>query len=108
MRKDAGFEVMDHIAVTYAADEKLSHVFELNVFCPVYMEGENDWVVAYLMNDAVESFLVFKDSVMTGKYIDVDEEQIPSVQMLKDGYMLIDVYKRQASCFFLSYMQYVK
>ncbi len=41
------------------------------------------------MNDAVESFLVFKDSVMTGKYIDVDEEQIPSVQMLKDGYMLI-------------------
>ena len=37
-----------------------------------------------------ESFLVYlKDSVMTGKYIDVDEEQIPSVQMLKDGYMLI-------------------
>ena len=39
--------------------------------------------MAYLMNDAVESFLVFKDSVMTGKYIDVDEEQIPFVQMLK-------------------------
>ena len=28
MRKDAGFEVMDHIAVTYEADEKLSNVFE--------------------------------------------------------------------------------
>ena len=28
-----------------------------NVFCPVHMEGEKDWVVAYLMNDAVESFL---------------------------------------------------
>ena len=73
----------------YDAFVKLSQVFELNVFCPVHMEGEKDWVVAYLMNDAVESFLVFKDSVMTGKYIDVDEEQIPSVQMLKDGYMLI-------------------
>lgn len=73
----------------YDAFVKLSQVFELNVFCPVHMEGEKDWVVAYLMNDAVESFLVFKDSVMTGKYIDVDEEQIPFVQMLKDGYMLI-------------------
>ena len=73
----------------YDAFVKLSQVFELNVFCPVHMEGEKDLVVAYLMNDAVESFLVFKDSVMTGKYIDVDEEQIPSVQMLKDGYMLI-------------------
>ena len=73
----------------YDAFVKLSQVFELNVFCPVHMEGEKDWAVAYLMNDAVESFLVFKDSVMTGKYIDVDEEQIPSVQMLKDGYMLI-------------------
>ena len=57
----------------YDAFVKLSQVFELNVFCPVHMEGEKDWVVAYLMNDAVESFLVFKDSVMTGKYIDVDE-----------------------------------
>ena len=28
MRKDAGFEVMDHIAVTYEADEKVSSVFE--------------------------------------------------------------------------------
>ncbi len=54
----------------YDAFVKLSQVFELNVFCPVHMEGEKDWVVAYLMNDAVESFLAFTDSVMTGKYID--------------------------------------
>ena len=45
----------------YDAFVKLSQVFELNVFCPVHMEGEKDWGVAYLMNDAVESFLVFKD-----------------------------------------------
>lgn len=68
---------------------KLAQVFQLNVFCPVHIEGESDWAAAYLMNDAVESFLVFKDSVMTGKYIGTDVEQIPSVQMLEDGYMLI-------------------
>ena len=27
MRKDAGFEVMDHIDVTYEADEKVSAIF---------------------------------------------------------------------------------
>lgn len=73
----------------YDAFVKLAQVFELNVFCPVHIEGENDWAAAYLMNDAVESFLIFEDSVMTGKYIDADVEQIPSVQMLEDGYMLI-------------------
>ncbi len=30
MRKEAGFEVMDHIAVSYAADEKAAAVFERN------------------------------------------------------------------------------
>ena len=67
----------------YDAFVKLSQVFELNVFCPVHMEGEKDWVVAYLMNDAVESFLVFKDSVMTGKYIDVDEDGVIRLEDLK-------------------------
>ncbi len=31
--------------------------FKLNVFYPVHIEDDNDWSVAYLMNDAVESFL---------------------------------------------------
>ncbi len=30
MRKEADFEVMDHIAVGYAANEKVSHIFEAN------------------------------------------------------------------------------
>ena len=33
---------------------KLAQVFELSVFEPVYMEGEDDIYAAYLMNDSVE------------------------------------------------------
>lgn len=68
---------------------KLGQIFELNVFCPVHIEGEKDWAVAYLMNDAVESFLVFRNSVMTGDYCDIDVEQTASIDKLDDGYMLI-------------------
>ena len=32
---------------------KLAQVFELSVFEPVYMEGEDDIYAAYLMNDSV-------------------------------------------------------
>ena len=45
---------------------KLEQIFELNVFCPIHIPGDKDIAVAYLMNDAVESFLIFRDSVMTG------------------------------------------
>ena len=68
---------------------KLEQIFELNVFCPVHIDGEKDIAVAYLMNDAVESFITFTDSIMTGNYIDTDAEQIPDLQRLEDGYMLI-------------------
>ena len=37
---------------------KLAQVFELSVFEPVYMEGEDDIYAAYLMNDSVESYFV--------------------------------------------------
>ena len=68
---------------------KLEQIFQLNVFYPVHIEDDNDWSVAYLMNDAVESFLTFTDSIMTGNYINTDAEQIPDLQRLEDGYMLI-------------------
>lgn len=68
---------------------KLEQIFELNVFCPVHIDGDNDIAVAYLMNDAVESFLIFRDSVMTGDYCDIDVEQTASIDKLDDGYMLI-------------------
>lgn len=68
---------------------KLEQIFELNVFCLVHIDGEKDIAVAYLMNDAVESFLIFRDSAMTGNYCDIDVEQIASIDKLDDGYMLI-------------------
>lgn len=68
---------------------KLEQIFELNVFCPVHIDGDKDIAVAYLMNDAVESFLIFKDSVMTGNYCDIDVEQTAGIDKLDDGYMLI-------------------
>lgn len=73
----------------YDAFVKLEQVFQLNVFYPVHIGNDNDWSVAYLMNDAVESFLTFTDSIMTGNYIDNDAEQVPDLQRLDDGYMLI-------------------
>ena len=45
---------------------KLAQVFELSVFEPIHMEGKKDIYAAYLMNDAVESYFVFEQSVMTG------------------------------------------
>ena len=68
---------------------KLEQIFELNVFCPIHIPDDKDIAVAYLMNDAVESFLIFRDSVMTGDYCDIDVEQTASIDKLDDGYMLI-------------------
>ena len=61
---------------------KLEQIFELNVFCPIHIPGDKDIAVAYLMNDAVESFLIFRDSVMTGDYCDIDVEQTASIDSL--------------------------
>ena len=48
---------------------KLAQIFELSVFEPIHMEGKKDIYAAYLMNDAVESFLVLKNARMTGNYV---------------------------------------
>ena len=68
---------------------KLAQVFELSVFEPIYMEGESDIYAAYLMNDSVESYFVFEQSVMTGEYKDIECDQIAGIEKLEDGYMLI-------------------
>ena len=58
---------------------KLAQVFELNVFQPIMIDGEKDIHAAYLMNDAVESYFVFENSVMTGVYKDIECEQIAGI-----------------------------
>lgn len=64
---------------------KLAQVFELSVFEPVYMEGEDDIYAAYLMNDSVESYFVFENSIMTGEYKNIDCEQVAGIETLSDG-----------------------
>ena len=59
---------------------KLAQIFELSVFEPVYMEGEDDIYAAYLMNDSVESYFVFENSIMTGEYKDIDCEQVAGIE----------------------------
>lgn len=68
---------------------KLAQVFELNVFEPINMEGESDIYAAYLMNDSVESYFVFEDSIITGTYKELDCEQKASIDKSDKGYMLI-------------------
>ena len=58
---------------------KLAQVLELSVFEPVYMEGEDDIYAAYLMNDSVESYFVFENSIMTGEYKDIDSDQVAGI-----------------------------
>ena len=41
------------------------------------------------MNDSVESYFVFENSIMTGEYKDIDCEQVAGIETLSDGYMLI-------------------
>lgn len=68
---------------------RLAQVFELNLFEPVRIDGSSDIYAAYIMNDAVESFFVFEQPVITGTYKDIESEQIAGVEKLEDGYMLI-------------------
>ena len=68
---------------------RLAQVFELNLFEPVRIDGSSDIYAAYIMNDAVESFFVFEQPVITGTYKDIESEQIEGVEKLDDGYMLI-------------------
>lgn len=68
---------------------RLAQVFELNVFEPVTIDGEKDIHAAYLMNDAVESYFVFEQSIITGEYKSGDFWQTASIEHDSKGYMLI-------------------
>ena len=57
--------------------------FEL-VFREKQEKADKDIRLVYLMNDAVESFLVFKNARMTGEYRkDYEGEQPPSAIMVR-------------------------
>ena len=55
---------------------KIAELIELSVFEPVFKKnmstGNRDCHVVYLMNDAVESYIVLEDAIMTGEYLGAD------------------------------------
>lgn len=55
---------------------KIAELIELSVFEPVFKKnkstGNDECHVVYLMNDAVESYIVLEDAIMTGEYLGGD------------------------------------
>lgn len=80
---------------------KIAQLIELSVFKPVFKKSSDaksdECQVVYLMNDAVESYIVLKNAVMTGEYLDdcsdetdsIEYIQTAGIQRIDDGYMLI-------------------
>ena len=68
------------------AIEHLMQVFECQVFelCgPYHNEGQTDYYVPYMMNDAVEDYLVLKNCRMIGEYI-ANTELEQDAQLVRD------------------------
>ena len=78
--------------------DKLNMLIEQGMFEPVVLDekniidenGRGDFRIIYLMNDTVESFLVFKNAKYTGEYND-KFEGFTDIELEKreEGYVLI-------------------
>lgn len=68
----------------------LAQLFEEQVFELLEKKEDKKYFVVYMMNDALESFLVFDNAVMTGEYEKDNEETIQgSLEHVNEDYMLI-------------------
>ena len=71
--------------------ERLRHVVECQVFelCgPVEEHGSICYYVPYMMNDAVENYLVLRDCRLVGKFQpDFKGKQEAQIAEVKDGYV---------------------
>lgn len=67
----------------------LAQIFKENVFELLLDTEETSCRVVYMMNDAIESFLVFENAVMVGEYEKENEEIIQGrLDMINDNYIL--------------------
>ena len=67
----------------------LAQIFKENVFELLLDTEETSCRVVYMMNDAIESFLVFENAVMVGEYEKENEEIIHGrLDMINDNYIL--------------------
>ena len=88
--------------------DKLNMLIEQGMFEPVELDekniidenGRGDFRIIYLMNDTVESFLVFKNAKYTGEYND-KFEGFTDIELEKreEGYVLI--IKQEQSYFLI-------
>ena len=78
---------------------KIAELIELSVFEPVFKKnmstGNRDCHVVYLMNDAVESYIVLEDAIMTGEYLGGDSTK--DVNESDSGDNIKDVNKSDSS-----------
>ena len=72
---------------------KLEQIFQLNVFYPVHIEDDNDWSVAYLMNEYSVITYAFKEGhineCLNGNRLTEDYHTVSSEENLYD-YMRIE------------------
>ena len=72
---------------------KLEQIFQLNVFYPVHIEDDNDWSVAYLMNEYSVITYAFKEGhikeCLNGNRLTGDYHTVSSEENLYD-YMRIE------------------
>ena len=82
--------------------EKLAQLLEQDQFELIFSESGagrgQDIRLVYLMNDAVESFLVFRDARMTGEYHAEYEGELEA-SLNKQGEEFVLVVKQGKTCF---------
>lgn len=67
----------------------LAQIFEEEVFELMEQSDETQFYLVYMMNDAIESFLVFENTVMTGEYEKESEEFVyGTLDKINDNYIL--------------------
>lgn len=67
----------------------LAQIFKENVFELMEKIDETQYYVVYMMNDAIESFLVFENAVMIGEYEKENEEMVHGrLDKINDNYIL--------------------
>lgn len=68
----------------------LAQIFKENVFELMEKKDETQYYVVYMMNDAIESFLVFENAVMIGEYEKENEDIVQgSLDRINNNYILV-------------------
>lgn len=72
---------------------KIAELVEISRFIPLSFIKDNvrtgDCRIEYLINDAVESFIILKNATMTGGYMLTNYQQSAAIQAVDGGYMLV-------------------